>query len=67
YLKRYKCLIEKSYTFFCCTASVQTIEPIAFDRRVTQEGWANTQKFEITYEIQPGNNIPAKMCKWTTP
>jgi len=58
---------RKSYTFFCFTASAHIIKPIAFDRRVTQEEWANTQKFEITYEIQPGNNIPAKMGKWTTP
>ena len=54
------------YLFFF-TASAQTIKPIAFDRRVTQEEWANTQKFEITYEIYRGNNIPAKMGKLTTP
>ena len=58
---------RKVLYLFCCSASAQIIKPIAFDRRVTQEDWANTQKFEITYEIQPGNNIPAKMGKWTTP
>ena len=51
--------IQILFLFFCCSVSVQTIEPIAFDGNVTQEEWANAQKFEIAYEIQPGNNTPA--------
>ena len=51
--------IQILFLFFCCSVSAQTIEPIAFDGNVTQEEWANAQKFEIAYEIQPGNNTPA--------
>ena len=33
--------IQILFLFFCCSASAQTIEPIAFDGNVTQEEWAN--------------------------
>ncbi|MDG2372242.1 MAG: hypothetical protein P8L83_06480 [Flavobacteriaceae bacterium] len=50
----YLFLIISSLQIYC-----QNSEPINFDGVVNTDEWANFPSFDISYEIQPGNNTPS--------
>jgi hypothetical protein len=51
-------LIPLNLLFFSFFANSQNT-PLNFDGIVTEEEWQNAERFDINYEISPGNNVPS--------
>ena len=45
--------------FISCFITAQKKDPILFDGKIDSIEWKNAQKFDILYEIDPGNNAPS--------
>ena len=51
-------LIPLNLLFLSFFANSQNTPP-NFDGIVTEEEWQNAERFDINYEISPGNNVPS--------